>query len=123
MTIETLKFIADALESIGINYEFGQWSSAVKYPYFVGEYTESEPLTEDGLHEADFMLTGWTRGTWLDLETAKEKIERLFANSAQLLPSGNGLAVFYAGSFIIPQNEAELKSIQINLRIKEWKVN
>lgn len=123
MTIETLKFIADALESIGINYEFGQWSSEVVYPYFVGEYTESEPLTEDGLHEADFMITGFSRGAWLDLEQAKEKIERLFRNNVHLLPSGNGLAVFYAGAFITPQNDAELKSMQINLRIKEWKVN
>lgn len=122
MTIETLKFIADALESIGINYEFGQWSSAVVYPYFVGTYTESEPLTEDGLQESDFVLTGWMRGAWLDLEMAKEKIERLFRHNIHILPSGNALAVFYAGSFIIPQNEPELKSIEINLRIKEWKV-
>lgn len=123
MTIETLKYIADALHSIGINYEFGQWSSEVVYPYFVGEYTESEPLTEDGLHEADFMITGWTRGAWLEMEQAKEKIERLFANNVHLLPSGSGLAIFYAGTLITPQNEAELKSMQINLRIKEWKVN
>lgn len=123
MTIETLKFIADALESIGINYEFGQWSSPVVYPYFVGTYTESEPLTEDGLHESDFMITGFSRGPWLDMEAAREKIERAFANSVHLLPSGNGLAIFYAGSFIIPQNDADLKSIQINLKIKEWKVN
>lgn len=122
MSIETLKFIADALHGIGINYEFGQWSSEIVYPYFVGEYTESEPLTEDGLHEAEFMLTGFQRGAWLDLEMEKEKIERLFSNNVHMLPSGSGLAIYYAGAFVVPQ-EAGLKSMQINLRIKEWKVN
>ena len=123
MTIEALKFIADALKSVGINYEFGEWSQEVIYPYFVGEYTEREPMTEDGLHDADFMLTGFHRGQWLELEEAKQKVERLFANSAHILPNGSGLAVYYSGAFITPQNDPALKRIQINLRIKEWMVN
>lgn len=123
MTQETLKFISDTLTDAGINYEFGQWSGEIVYPYFVGEYTESEPMTEDGLLQSTFMLSGFSRTTWLALEQAKETIEKLFSNSVQILESGNGVCIFYAGALIIPENDPELKRIQINLTIKEWKVN
>ena len=123
MTQETLKFISDTLTNAGINYEFGQWSGEIVYPYFVGEYTESEPITEDGLLQLTFILNGFSRSTWLALEQAKETIEKLFSNSVQVLASGNGVCIFYAGAFTVPENDPELKRIQINLTIKEWKVN
>lgn len=121
MTQESLKHIADTLHNNNINYEFMQWTSKVVYPYFVGEYSEQEPLNEDEMHESTFILNGFTRKSWLELEQAKEKIENLF-NKTVILPNGNGLAVFYSGSLVIPTGNDELKRIQINLAIKEWKV-
>lgn len=124
MSLAVLKFISDALDSLNINYQFGEWSTnPVPDPYFVGEYTESESLTreEDGLQEATFMLTG-TGTNWLTLEQAKASIENNISKTA-ILPNGNGIAVFYAGSLIVPTGDAELKRIQINLTIKEWSVN
>ena len=123
MTQETLKFISDTLTNAGINYEFGQWSGKIVYPYFVGEYTESEPITEDGLLQSTFLLNGFSRSTWLALEQAKATIEKLFSNSVQVLASGNGVCIFYAGAFIVHENDPELKRMQIKLTIKEWKVN
>ena len=38
MTKEILKIISDSMESLGLNYEFMEWTSEIKYPYFVGEY-------------------------------------------------------------------------------------
>lgn len=124
MSLAALKFISDTLDSLNINYQFGEWSTnPVPDPYFVGEYTESESLTreEDGLQEATFMLTG-TGTSWLTLEQAKASIENNISRTA-ILPNGNGIAVFYAGSLIVPTGDAELKRIQINLTIKEWSVN
>lgn len=122
MTQAVLKLISDTLSTAGINYEFGEWSSDIVYPYFVGEYTESEPYTEDGLYEIDFILNGFSRDTWITLETAKQTIENSFSNCTQILSNGSGVDVSYAGSFIVPTGDAELKRIQINLKIKEWKV-
>ena len=123
MTGASLKYIADQLSSIGIDYEFGQWSSSpVPDPYFVGEYTESDPLTEDGLQESTMILTGTSSESWLGLETAKATIESNISKTA-ILPNGNGIAVFYSGSFIVPTGDATLKRIQINLTVKEWSVN
>ena len=123
MTIDSLKFISDTLTGAGINYEFWEWTSPVTYPYFVGEYSESEPVNEDGMQESEVILNGFTREAYLELETAKSKIEKLFSNMATILPNGNGLAIFYAGSFVVPTGDEELKKIEIHLRINEWKVN
>ena len=130
MSKEVLGFVQKSMEALGIEYAFGEYEGndkgKVVYPYFVGEYTESEPMTEDGLHEMTFLLSGFSRGSWLTLEDAKERIERYFnMNSGKtvITESGSGVAVSYAGSLIVPTGDAELKKIQINLHIKEWKVN
>ena len=124
MSIAALNYISDMLSDLDIDYEFGGWSTdPVPDPYFVGEYSETESLTkeEDGLQEISFILTG-TGTTWIGLERAKEAIEKNISKTA-ILPNGNGIAVFYAGSLIVPTGDAELKRIQINLTIKEWSVN
>lgn len=123
MSKASLKIISENLTNAGINYEFGEWTSDVIYPYFVGEYQESEPMTEDGLIESTFILTGFSRGSWLDLENAKEIIQRLFSNFTIITESGSGLAIYYGGALIVPTGDAELKRIEIRLTIKEWMVN
>ena len=80
MTKEILKIISDSMESLGLNYEFMEWTSEIRYPYFVGEYGETQQSTEDGLQESSFILTGYTRGTWLSLEEIKELTGRTTAH-------------------------------------------
>ena len=123
MTKEAIGYINSQLEAAGINYEFGVWNSDIVYPYFVGEYNESDAALEDGLHEADFFLNGFTRGSWLDLENAKKIIENVFSGNTTILSNGSGIDISYAGSLVVPTGDAELKRLQINLKIKEWQVN
>lgn len=130
MSKEVLNIIDNAMKSLGLEYGFGEYAGnsngEIIYPYWVGEYTETEPYTEDGLQETTFMLTGFSRGSWLDLENDKEKIESYFnrvSGRVGITGSGSAVAVFYAGALSIPTGDAELKSEQINLSIKEWKVN
>lgn len=125
MTAEALRIISDDMESLNINYEFGEWTSEVTYPYFTGEYQEVPTNTEDGMSETQFILNGFSRGSWLDLETAKETIERHFNRvSGRVVTTENNsaVAIFYNSSLIVPTGDAELKRIQINLKIKEWRV-
>ena len=125
MTKTALKMVADAMESLGLNYAFMEWLSKPMYPYFVGEYQEIEPLYEHGLQESTFILTGYSRGTWLELEEAKEKISRYFnkiGGKTVMAEDGSAVAIFYATSLVVPTGDAELKKIQINLDVKEWSV-
>ena len=123
--MDKLKFIAEQMEAIGIPYELGQWSSAVKYPYWVGEYTDEPITTEDGLEESTMLLTGTSRGKHIDLEMDKAKIKKHFDPISGLVADTESgvIAAFFDGAFPVPTGEADLKRIQINLKIKEWKVN
>ena len=127
MSKQVLKIISDTMNALGIEYGFGEYSgNPVKYPYFVGEYTETEMFDESGLQESTVLLTGFSRGSWLDLEDAKERIERQFnrvTGKFGITDSGSAVAIAYSHALIVPTGDAELKSIQINLSIKEWKVN
>lgn len=122
---DILSALSKELNSIGLNYEFGDWSAeTVRYPYWIGEYTELEPTTEDGQREIDFILTGTNRGSRLDLENDREKIENLFPSiEGKTVKTSNGRFVcYYAGALTVPVDDGELNRLQVNLTIKRWKV-
>ena len=118
-----LKFIKEQMSALNIPYEFMEWTSALSYPYVVGEYTETPTLDEDGKEESTMILTATTRGEWLELEEIKEKIKKHFPAVGGLrAETDNGvIVVFYSDAFPVPTGEAGLKRIQINLDIREWK--
>ena len=121
--MEVLQFINEQMTAISIPYEFGEWQSPVKYPYYVGEITEEPTTTEDGLEEFTLLVTGFHRGDYIDLEKDKAKIKKHFDPIYGLRGEiGNSaIVVFYEGAFYIPSGEASLKKIQMNLKIKVWK--
>lgn len=122
--MEKLGFINNQMETISIPYEFGEWTTAVVYPYFVGEITEDPVTTEDGHEESTLILTGFHRGKMIDLLRAKEKIKAHFCPVSGLrgrTDSGSAIAVFFDGYLVIPSGEADLRKIQINLKIHIWK--
>lgn len=126
MTTKPLSIVSNAMKALGLEYGFGSYGKKpIVYPYFVGEYTENAPLNEDGLQTATIMLTGFHRGKWLDLETAKAKIEDYFdkvSGKTVMADDGSAVAIFYENTLIVPKEDAELKSIQINLSVQEWSV-
>lgn len=129
MSKEVLNIISNAMSFLELEYGFveyaGNENGKIVYPYFVGEYQETESFAENGLQEMVFLLTGFSRGSWLELEEAKEKIEKHFnkiSGRVGITSNGSAVAIFYAHSLIVPTGDAELKSIQINLNVKEWKV-
>ena len=121
--MDKLGFINDQMGVIAVPYEFGEWTSDVIYPYFVGEITEDPPSTEDGAEQSTLILTGFNRGKYIALEAAKEKIKKHFHPIFGLRgDTGSGsIAVFFDGAFPVPSGEADLKKIEIHLKIKEWK--
>nr|DAO51613.1 MAG TPA: hypothetical protein [Caudoviricetes sp.] len=128
MTEAVLRFIRDAMASANIPYEFMEYTSAVDAisAYWVGEYTEEQPLNEDGMQKTQFILTGTGKGSWSELEKQKEKIKKLFpANGGRraILDDKSGVAVFYGNAFPVPTGDGFMKRLQINLTVKEWKVN
>lgn len=122
MTKEGLNFISSILKPL-INYHFLYYKTdKVEYPYWVGEYLESEYSAETNYQETAFILTGVTRGSYLELEKQKEIIKKALKDKRAILPSGTGIAVYFDYSMPIRVDDIELQKIQINLTIQEWEV-
>lgn len=122
MTTEGLNFISSILKPL-INYHFLYYKTdKVEYPYWVGEYLESEYSAETNYQETTFILTGVTRGSYLELEKQKEIIKKALKDKRAILPSGTGITVHYDYSMPIRVDDIELQKIQINLTIQEWEV-
>ena len=122
--MDSLKFIKEQMDILEIPYEFGEWTSKIQYPYFVGEIPspENHP-SEDGNEESELILTGFHRGNIIELEKIKEKIRKHFPpiDGLRAATESGAIVVYYGGAFYIPSGEADLKKIQINLQIKQWK--
>lgn len=122
MTPEGLKFISKTLKPL-VNYHFLYYKTdKVEYPYWVGEYLENEYSAETNYQGTTFILTGVTRGNYLELEKQKEIIKKALKDKRAILPSGTGIAVHYDYSMPIRTDDIELQKIQINLTIQEWEV-
>lgn len=122
MTTEGLNFISSILKPL-INYHFLYYKTdKVEYPYWVGEYLESEYSAETNYQETTFILTGVTRGSYLELEKQKEIIKKALKDKRAILSNGTGIAVHYDYSMPIRVDDTELQKIQINLTIQEWEV-
>ena len=119
------KIIADAMESLGLNYAYLEWLDDPVDMYFTGEYQEGEAVDESGQTDISFILTGFSRVGIEALEEAKETIKQHFDNVSGVViaDSSSAVAIFYAGSFPVRTMDAELKKIQVNLSVKEWSVN
>ena len=110
MTVNGLKFIADKLNAAGIPYCFEEWTKDIQYPYFVGSYTESEPLNEDGESNSTFLLTGTTRDSWLSLEQLKAEIKNIFPALPELTYDESlsmMIDIQYVGYIDLEKREAE----------------
>lgn len=117
-------FINENMDVLKIPYEFGEWTQVVRNDYFVGEVIEEPIGTEDGKEECSFILTGFFRGfKYSDIEAIKNKIKAHFNPTTGLSgeTSTGCIVAFYDKADYIPTGETDLKKIQINLKIKEWK--
>lgn len=122
---KVLGAVAAELAAAGINYEYGWYTSdEIQYPYWVGEYAETEGTTEDGVREGQIMLTGTNMGTALDLERDRAKIERAFPRvEGKAVEIEGGYACFwYANALTVPVDVEDLTRLQININFKEWRV-
>ena len=123
--MDKLKFINEQMDILSVPYELNEWTQKITYPYFTGEFTEVPIVNEDGSEETEVILTGFSRGNgaYLELATMMKKIKNHFKPVYGLRAATDSgvIVVFFNGAFPVPTNEADLKRIQINLTIKEWK--
>lgn len=120
--VDMLTYIAEQLKSVGIAYEFGEWTQEVSYPYFVGTFNETEYRYEDGYTGGVLTLDGWSRGSSarLQLAEANDKIRRLFDDNRSVVGE-YAFFVSYGSSLTVPTGEEGLYKITITLNTNEWK--
>lgn len=118
MEQELLGVIKDELVNLGINYEYGEYSGELKYPYAVGEYSEKDYQYENNITNGEFILVVFLKGNELDLINIKEQVKNKFADYRKVVDSGT-VYVSYRNKIFI--READLKKMEIYLDTKTMK--
>ena len=123
MTRESLAFIASTLFKAGIRYAYQRWNGKGADMYWIGSYVEQQYLPEDQSQLTLFLLDGFsTSGSWSRLEAEKETIKASFADVRELLTSESGISVRVESVQTFPTGTADVKRIEIQLLVKEWRV-
>ncbi len=117
---DLLKIINEKMISADIPYEFAEWKSEVRYPYFVGEYIENNSYYEDNRTVGTFIIDGWSRSGFKELLEISDKIKVLF-NDLRYVNNGSSCWIRYGGAQLIPSGEENLMKITVTLYVTEWK--
>ena len=120
--VDLLTYISERMEEINIPYSYGVWQDTVTYPYFVGNYDETEYRYEDNYSGGTFTLDGWARGSsaMITLVTVADTIKQAF-DDMQAVVDDHTYFIRYGGMQSIPSGEEGLYRIQITLFVNEWK--
>ena len=118
--VDMLGFIAEQLERLGIPYKFGEWTSEISYPYFVGSLSETEHRAEDGYTGGVLTIDGWSKGSITPLTEANDKIKKEFED-LRAVQEGTAFFVTYGNALTLPTGDGDLFRITITLNTNEWK--
>ena len=117
---KVLNVLNNEFKSIELPYEFDNWQSEVKLPYFVGEISEIPTLDEDGKREFDFILTGEDVNTYSQLLDYCEIIEKRYKYGHSVVIDGGVVKIMYENAITVPVEDDGVKRIQINITVYLW---
>lgn len=118
--VDLLAIINEQFEKAQIPYEFSEWKSNVKYPYFVGSYDENNFYFEDNRIDGTFIIDGWSRSSFSELIKISEKIKDLFEDFV-CIRNGKSYWIRYNNSMPVPTGDENLMKITVTLYVTEWK--
>ena len=136
--VNILSYIKGKLAELGIPYEYGEWTAPVTYPYFVGNFEETDHRFEDNCTTGVFTLDGWQRGQKHELLLLTDRVKRAFEDLAEYVKDdwewdpfdfrygmidddGRTFFIRYGGSGLVPSGEAGLSHVTITLYTYEWR--
>lgn len=115
-----LEFLKEQMDDLNVPYRFWEWAGEIPQTYFVGEYTETGGNSEDGEIEGEITLSGFTRGTYADLDELRDKIYKRFRNGERIYRNGKGAVVTYSHAMTVPSDLEDVKRLEIYLSTYEW---
>ena len=120
--IGIMEFLNSKMLEKKVPYEYGEWTSKLTYPYFVGSFQETENFYEDGRTTGVFTIDGWARGSMLKLFEYVEIIKNTF-QSLYEVKDGTLFFLNYVGALPTPTGENDLYKVSITINTSEWKGN
>ena len=118
-----LEVLNKEMEKLNINYSFMRYVCDIpQYPYFVGEYLETDFSTEEQKTTGQITIEGWSRKNVSELIAIKEILKRHF-NEFSIVKDGYTVVIHYDNGSVIDSGESDLFKVSMRLSFKEWNLN
>lgn len=115
--IGVLTVLKNEFDSMNIPYTFDEWDREIELPQFIGEISEVPTTDEDGKNEYSFILTGYAT-SYSELFTFAEQLR----NKYKIPYIVDKVVIKYDNMTTIDNGTEDLKQIQVNLTIKDWRM-
>ena len=121
MEEKLLGFIYNEMVNVlGLNYEYMEYTGALKYPYITGEHYTTYYDIATGRLEGELLLEVWNRGKEIDLIKVHDKIQSHFKKLTKYQDK-IGFCIAYKNKQSARTGDMDLKKIQIYLNTYVWK--
>ena len=117
---KVLNVLKNEAKLMNLPYEFDNWKSERRLPYFVGEIAEIITSDEDGKREFDFILTGEDGETYSRLLDYSEIIKKRYKYGHSVVIDGGVVKIIYNNTIPVPVEDEDVKRIQINITVYLW---
>lgn len=117
---KVLRAIKSEAKSLDLPYEFDNWQSEVKLPFFVGELSEIPTSDEDGKREFDLILTGEDVESYSRMLDYSETIRKRYEYGHSVIIDGGLVKFIYNNVITVPVEDEDVKRIQINITVYLW---
>lgn len=117
---KVLNILKNDVKSMNLPYEFDNWQSELKLPYFVGEISEIPTSDEDGKREFDFILTGEDSRTYSNLLEYSDTLRKRYEHGHSIVFDGGAVKIIYDNTIPVPVEDEDVKRIQINITVYLW---
>ena len=121
MEIELLSIIDTELKTLGINYEYREYTKDLQFPYCVGEYSEDSYVFETNGTSGTFFLTIFHKSLDAELIKIKEIIKKHFRDFRKTTDKG-GFWITYNNSLFVQIATENIIQMEIYLNTKYWEV-
>lgn len=115
---DLLNVVSETMKELGINYDYLELKSKLKYPYVIGEYFENEYTQESHYSKGEFLLTLWDKNlSSMNIIEVNQQIKKEFAD-LKIIKNNTTISLSYSNSLPVLQDIDNLKKQEIRIDVQ-----
>ena len=116
-----LEFMKRQFDTLGLPYEFDEWTADAPDVYFTGEWSSEPIINESGEVKGRFILVGHSYIGNLALEQWRQTLYTHFRDGIREVNGDRAHIAWYSNAQVVPTDIENFKRIEIYFDVRDWR--